>query len=465
MAKAVLNAEQERLLLKQRMERKVRVEEERNRRLGELKARMPMPVAVKWNGDNIVGQEMVAEENNGLDIPKHLIFLRKSRAGSEGEILDTVGIELESVALTQKAAKLVVMELPYGLSNYYKVHRDGSTEMKTYNISIDGTRRNRFLNLNCHTDEASLLFKSRPTETSGYELISVPMSIKVADLSLRALLPRLKSAGDFISERCATHIHVGMGKSLPFMKNLLKLGLWGDDLFYSLAGMGTKFRGYSNNAIYARPLANGPFFSVGNGVYYQTLNWKKALEAESLYDFFACYGVDIYGEIPKYTPARYFSLNLYSTFLHGTVEFRYFNQSFDAPLVSAVTKLCQLFVEIGMKIRKEFIAPLKPCNVFETQSPTYYLEKLHNILDIGRLLECKYKLDAQDISKLEEVIYSYEGIGVKDLSIMTHLNNPNVSRKAVIDGDLLSTSKTPLPDGHVDIHNIKTVSIMKETGE
>lgn len=391
----------------------------------------------------------------------HELFRRNRRIN--GEILETIGVELESIGLSQKIAKGILGGLPYELGNNFKVHRDASSEMNTYSTVLQG-RRDRICTINAHTIESQNLFSRKiPVSTSGYELISIPMDIRTTELTLWSLLPKLESQGDFISERCATHIHIGMAKNLGMIKNMLKLGLWADELFYSLSGMGEgRFRGYSNNAIFSRPLINGPYFYY-RGNYYQSLNWKKALEAHNFYEFFACYGIDTNGEAVKYHPARYFSINLYSLLLHNTVEFRHFNQSFSPSVLIAITKLCQLFVEIGIKANESLLSKLEPGDVFQTQNTSHYIEKLHKLLYLGGICSCDYIPDNEDVEELETVICSYQGIGIKNVAVLSHINPDNivVSQQAIEDGNLSKANIKPIPDGHVDIHNIKLQSIIK----
>lgn len=381
---------------------------------------------------------------------------------ANGVILDTIGIELESIALHKDVVAKILREMPGRLGLNFKVHRDASSEMKVIPVNIKNGRRQDMVMFNYHTTSARKIFKEHGSMVVGYELISSPMTIDIVELSLWALLPQLENNGDFFSERCATHVHVGMAKNLGFIKSLFKLGLWADDLFFAVAGLGKRFRGYSNNAIYARPLISGPYVSY-RGSYYQILNWKRALEAESLYDFYTSYAVDINGNIQKYHPARYFAINLFSVLLHGTIEFRHANQCFNPGLVTAYTKLCQMFAELGVKIRQVDLKKLEPGNPFETQSPSYYIYKLERLIALSREYECSYSLDETDALLLSNVIYKYRGIGINDVPVISHLEaagNFNPDPDLIREGKLLKSEKRPIPDGHIDIHNIQDVSIM-----
>lgn len=443
--------------------RKILLEEQIRRRKEKL-ANMPAwvledPVKEIPNFQN---QEEILVERNEHLVEEFRVKLRNAlNEGQRGQILDTIGIEFESLGLTQKDVKQILGNLPAPINGTFRVHRDGSSEMHTYTAIFSGLRRPREIKINSHTNAAEVLFgNAGARETSGYELISIPMDKDVMDISVRHILPRLEASGDFLSNRCATHIHIGMGKSLFMLRNLLALGLWVDELLFSISGMGDSFRGRSNNAIYARPLINGPYFRSG-GRFYQTLNWKKALDARNLSQFFSCYGIRLTGELPKYHPARYFSTNLYSVLLHETIEFRHFNQTFNAPLVIATASLCQMIAEIGIKGKFEVLRKLEPGNPFIAQPPSYYIDKLDKLMKLGEFFGCEYSPDRQQLKLLSEVISNYEGIGIEDIEVLTHIKDVNISEETIEDGQLQKSKSVPIPDGHIDIHNIDKASIIR----
>lgn len=396
--------------------------------------------------------------------PKPVNFeeLRKRMADrnrGEGQVLDTIGIETESLGLTQKEVSLILASLIEELGTNYKVHRDASALIRTYSIPMD---RRFTVKVNAHTQQAEELFaNSLRSEECGYELVSVPMHRTVLEMSLYALLPKLESAGDFLSDRCATHIHVGFAKNLRMMQNALILGLWFDEVFYAISGMGRKFRGRSNNAIYARPLINGPYFRY-RGSYYQSLNYERALNSDNIREFFAAYGLDCFEGTPKYHPARYFSINIYSVLLHGTLEFRHFNQTFNPALASAVAKLCQVFTELAISSSQKSLQSLEPGDVFTLKKPSYYMDKLHTLLQMARNGNCEYDLDSTDINELEKIISGYTGIGISNDAVITHLDGKDidVTSEIISVGKLRKSTSIPKPAGHTDIHNIKYSSLL-----
>ncbi len=387
------------------------------------------------------------------------IELKRAKNGV-GQVLDTVGLEFESVGLTQKAGSGILASLPMGLGFNFKVHRDASSEMFGYPIGLfgRGNRAEKVVSFNAHTPEARKLFRSTNMEKYGFELISNPLDIRTAELAIWALLPKLEYSGDFFSKRCASHIHVGMMKNLEVAKKILRLGLWADELFYALSGMGGEYRGSINNSIYARPLISGPYIQ-NRGSFYQILNWERALAAESFSDFFTAYHIDINNNAGKFHPARYFGINIYSILVHGTLEFRHFNQSFNPALVCAITKLCQLFSEISIKSKERDLLSLEPGNTFETCSPTHYENKLDIIMRLARNADCTYSLNERDLNELITVIGNYRGLGLRDVPVLTHCKEFTPDRELIAEGKLKFSKIEPIPDGHLDIHIIKDMNI------
>jgi hypothetical protein len=274
------------------------------------------------------------------------------------------------------------------------------------------------------------------------------------ELSLRVLLPNLKKEGDFTTKRCATHVHIGAIKNIQFLKNMLKLGLWADDLLFVLAGMGDEFRGNQNNAQYSRPLIKGQCFYC-RGSIYRSLNYKKALLAKDCVEFFSCFGIkDL--QAFKYHPARYFALNLLSVLLYGTVEFRYLNESFDSDLVLANIKLYQLLVYIASKIDGNI--NLEVSNIFNKFPKKYYVDKLFWIANMGE--NTKYALNSREISLLVKSIEISKEFLVENEDVFTHLKEVEVNSEICMDylEEIDTDVKSP---NQIDIHNIKNWSIIE----
>lgn len=378
------------------------------------------------------------------------------------QILDTVGMELESAGLSRDSARGILNTLPNDYGGLFDTVHDASTEMKTY--LIDGEKKQYALS--AHTSVARELFSRAriASMVSGYELVSVPLSIGTAENCLRILLPKLEGSGDFFTNRCAFHVHTGMSKNLEICKKALKLGLWFDDVFYAISGFGKSFRGESNHAIYARPLVSGPYIKSKSS-YYQILNWKKALESNSYYDFWACYGVDVDRDSGKYHPARYFAVNIFSIHLRGTLEIRHYNQTFNPDYAVAATKLSQMFSEIVFRANLSDLKKLEIGNPFVDNSVYYYLNKLEELYSLASKLGCKYTPDRHSQNVLGNLIEDHKPCNIPDEPVLSHLRDYAISDSVIEDGGLIKSKIKPVLSGNVDIHNIKEVSIIPKLGE
>ena len=396
-------------------------------------------------------QLIIRRDNTPQEIPE------RRRAGI-GLILETLGFEIESVGLNKKLVEQILYGLPKGLGNSYSVTRDASTEMNNYYIR--GSDSENFFSVSSHTDEArKILGGNTSTYVSGYEIVSSPMNIEIAEISLGLLLPALENKGDFITNRCASHVHVGMGANLDICKKALALGLYFDEVFFALSGMGEEFRGNDNNAIYARPLISGPYIK-SNRNYYQILNWERALDADNFYDFWYAFHIDAENSENKYQSARYFATNIWSLLLHKTLEFRHLNQTFNTDYLLSFARLCQLFSEIVFKGDLKTLAKLEVGNVFEDQSPAYYISKLIKLIRLGENYSCKYELDNKTNEILMHLLEIHKPLTIKDVPVLTHLRDYNANMEMIEAGKLKRATTKPIPSGNIDIHNIKDVNIL-----
>lgn len=391
-------------------------------------------------------------------------ILRERRRAGIGLVLDTLGFEQESVGLSRRTVEEILMKLPGGHGSNFSVVRDASTEMTDYYFQDNaGT----LFSVSSHTRDARNLFEGRiPTYCSGYELVSIPMEIDVAEISLKFLLPALENNGDFITNRCASHVHVGMSPNLEICQKALALGLWFDDVFFTLSGLGGEFRGNTNNAIYARPLISGPYVRARSN-FYQVLNWQRALDVKSFYDFFYCFHIDADNTANKYQSARYFAINIWSMLLHKTLEFRHLNQTFNPSYLLSFAKLCQLFTEIVLKADYKDLRKLEVANVFEEQGRNYYINKISKLVRLGEKYNCQYKLDREAEKTLLYLVDIHKPLKIKDVAVVTHLRDYSANMDLVEAGKLKKATVMPISPGNIDIHNIvnmEHVSILPERG-
>lgn len=174
----------------------------------------------------------------------------------EAKFLESVGMEKEGTVLTKEfvGEKLPRLLMPYFPNKrVVNITRDASTEFVAEVIRIN---RSRNLSVSTHTLLAQHLngMGRGNTKVYGYELYTNPLSISEMERLMFPMIYGLIGMGDSVSERAAVHFHVGFGQNLRLMKRLLKLCLAIDPILFRLGGMGGVFRGYSNQAAYARPL-------------------------------------------------------------------------------------------------------------------------------------------------------------------------------------------------------------------
>lgn len=372
-------------------------------------------------------------------------------------VIDTVGIELESLFLSQKEVMILLETLPPDLRGWFKVTRDASSEIRVFNIP-NGRKTVR---ISYQTPEARQFFRGHNHEVIGYEAVSKPMDINTAEAILHLLLPKLEMAGDGPNSRCAFHVHVGMAKNLDICKKGLHIGLYVDDLLFRLAGMGGKYRGVTNNSIYARPLISGPYASDGDN-WYQIGNYEQALKADTFNEFWYSFGINPLREFGKYVSARYFAFNVLSTLIHGTLEFRYWNQSFDPLITTSVTKLSQMIAEIVLKSRTSAVSRLPIGDPFKDETPSYYVEKLFKMIGMANDLECSYGLEDRHIRCLTRIIENAPPLGLKDVPVKTHLRDYIVDTQIAKLGGLKKLrSGNPVHPGNKDIHNLEDQNILE----
>ncbi len=151
------------------------------------------------------------------------------------------------------------------------------------------------------------------------------------------------------SYRGGIHIHFSFKeKKVSILKKILKLGLYLEDVFFSIGGMGYNHRGFYNDYTYFRPLTDfGPVVVPDeNENYYQIYHMADVLKAKNIWEFLVRWG-DMYNlSGNRYIPIRYTWLNLYNIFTQKqTIEFRVFNKTLNYKYICMAIELCKLFVE------------------------------------------------------------------------------------------------------------------------
>lgn len=379
------------------------------------------------------------------------------------DLTSTIGLEIESVAIRKESLELMLLSNSAisRMFDNFKITRDGSGEMHFYPCPVSN-QRGIILDINGdNLYSQTLLGKNFRKFTYGYEIVTRPMSRENMSGFVNLVLPVLEMNGDFLSKRCATHVHVGTSNNLSVLKSALRLGLYFEDLIYAMSGMGYEFRGGENNSIYARPLAHGPFISSGRN-YYQIGNPEVSLEANSIAEFFYPYHFNLMGPIEKYVPARYFSINLYSVLQHGTIEFRTWNQSLNARYINAIIEFCQAFTEMAnLGDNKEINSLSTDQDVFRWRGKEVYQRKLNEFIYLTEQSKCTHEVSDEARETLTELIDINPPYYIGEKEVKTHSRNIEVDMELVKLGKLKRPIGEPKNPNNIDIHNIKFISILR----
>jgi len=174
----------------------------------------------------------------------------------DAKFLDSVGMEKEGILLNKELMPdrlFPVLKNLFPNKSVINITRDASTEFIADLLRIGPSRS---LYVSSHTKASrNINGIGRGNSTVfGYELYTNPLSIEEMEKLVFPLIYTLVEMGDSVSKRAAVHFHVGFAQNLRLMKRLLKICLALDPVLFRLGGMGGTFRGYCNNAAYARPL-------------------------------------------------------------------------------------------------------------------------------------------------------------------------------------------------------------------
>lgn len=350
------------------------------------------------------------------------------------EIFDTVGIEIETDTITQKGAE----EICAHLRGEFRPDRDASIESNSYRTSAGVNVLNK------------KFLKGTIREVLGVEFISAPLNIDLFRIAVRKLTGLLRTMGEpEKSTRSSIHIHVGCDSDIKTLQNVLKLFNYVEPLFYRLGGMGYDFRGKSNKAIYCRPITTvfgPPVVNAENGHYYSIFNPNDLLEEGIRPDkFWYIMCVDP-NRIQRYHPSRYFGLNIFSTLLHGTLEFRFFNKTLDHMKISAVASLCQAITEWAVKQKEPYKIP--------SGNPTDE-DRLKFLIDLLNK-NINYKISDIDVMTLNNIMTSTSPYSVKEEFVISHLVGKwSMASFWMDNNEKIRRSKDEIVhSGFIDIHNI-----------
>ncbi len=348
---------------------------------------------------------------------------------------DTIGIEVETDAVTKPRGSHIAREL----NGAFIAGRDASIETQVY-ITRDGMK----------LLDRNYVRSSLNRDTMGVEFISSPLAFADFKVGIRNLTGLLKTYGEpEVGTRSSIHIHIGYNtRKSSSLKRLLKLFFNVEPLFYRLGGMGYPFRGLSNNSIYCRPLTHKfgpPVVGCEDGNFYHLFKPLDLLAAKTIDSFWYTMAIEP-GNSGRYHPSRYFGLNLYSTLLHGTVEFRYFNKTLDHTKIVAVASLCQSIVEWAEEGSDEINAPDFP------------LEDKNSLLFLYQLLKgnSNYRLSEKTLYILEEMVSSTESFKIQERFVKSHLLEKwSLPERYLMNYERERVSlRDAIDSGFIDIHRI-----------
>lgn len=253
----------------------------------------------------------------------------------------------------------------------------------------------------------------------GDEFVSkVFIELSEMEEGVYAQIQKLQTCGETLeNERAGLHVHVGWAYDLEILKRTIQVAGWLESLMFHLGGMGYKYRGVNNYACYSRPFtAYGPPVVHANIGWVQMTNIESLLSSSSVNSFWNRYGgVDMFNPPKRYTPQRYMGFNLFSVFLHPTLEFRMFNTCLNPEFIIAVTALCREIARLTMNPLVKI--PDKISSVYDVSKR----DKNHDVLDelLGLI-----KLSKDNEESLREILERSPVPLLKKVYATSHLDNP-----------------------------------------
>lgn len=339
------------------------------------------------------------------------------------KFLTTIGMEVEGVARTNGEILRRVSEISQLAPYVSSVTHDASVESACSPISSRVPTR---LFLGSNLAKQTLLIRDYDRDVAGYEVVSVPLEREEFRNYSVILLNALTQAGEIFSPRSSIHFHVGFPSHWNFSKSIIAVGMVVEPLMFKLAGMTREYRGSINNSAFARSFKSPPAVKIVEGGY-AVLSPEKALKARTPDDFWASLGV-ITTEPQRYHPARYFSINVLSQLLRGTVEFRhcnFYNQPFD---VIAVGELCQSIAELMFKMPSEIALNLPfQLDLFRRNSDDEYHNFFDNLLGIFSKYGIVNEITPQSAERIHNLINKTPQPILGKEPTLTHLEKFRIS--------------------------------------
>lgn len=382
-------------------------------------------------------------------------------AGLSGQLFDTVGLEIEGTLQDREyMQQQLIPKLAKVMGNSFKyvvLDRDASTESRAETLAIGS--KYRIVSQHTSAYRNLSMAGSGSVNVYGYEFKTQPIEISKLEKVLYPLMFTLYEFGDVISDRSSIHCHVGFANNFRMLKSLLVIMLHLEPVLYRLGGMGGLFRGHLNNAAYCRPLLNScvvPIAQMSHTKQFaHIINGLAARDAANISDFWAAFGLD-YSQSSqhKYHASRYSGMNFFALYSHGTAEWRYFNKSFDVPLVISITKLMRAIVETSSLLsrrelgRFDVIDSSKEISVNDAEGT------------LGMLLAMCHEKGVENIPTDNEVAHILEVLAESSFTPLPekptncHIKEFAITPQIVAKGHLKIVDDY-LRTNYVDIHNIE----------
>lgn len=356
----------------------------------------------------------------------------------------TLGIELESI-ITSREGMIRALHLETKKNPRIKsITRDASVESLTCAV---GKSSSLFLGNRLVRQSMGRLEQI----TGGYEIVTNPLELDVMRTVINQILTLQVQQGEIFSERSSIHVHAGFPEGLIFNKGAIAMGLKVEPLLYKIAGMGTQFRGLSNHSAYCRPLALPPAARLRDSDRFAVLSPERAINADSNDSFWSFFGIRS-GDRERYNPLRYFGVNIFSTLLRGTLEFRVFNFCTVSKHVQAIAGLVQYITDLVIRMPLKAWNSVPEVSIFESNPDSSYHLILDTLLDLGRYYDTELPISNVDVDNIRELIrITPQPVFAREI-VQSHISSGRITEtEARLFG--LEIVSTAIPAGIIDIHN------------
>ena len=236
----------------------------------------------------------------------------------------SIGIEIETIGLTNRQAALVIGE-------YFKTKKTLYKTNDNYNsYTVKDTKGRTW---RCMSDCS--LSHNKSSE------ITSPILYWDDIEDLKNIVIKLREAGAYVNYSCGVHVHIGaQNLDVQSLLNLVNVMYSKEDLIFKALKV-------------SKSRANRWCKKVDTNF----LTKLKENKPNSLQDFKHLWYTTQSGVIPTlwyehYDVSRYHALNLHSYFQRGTVEFRLFDGSLDENSIEAYVKFCAAIVTYAENVTK-----------------------------------------------------------------------------------------------------------------